>query len=72
MWGQHLRLFTLAEEESLAEFIRCELLPSGCIFQDADFHACAMAAWFEKYGRDRHIKPFNCSDGDLELFASGM
>jgi hypothetical protein len=66
--GQYRRIFSPAEENALAEFIRSELLTDGPIFQDADFRASAMAAWFEKYRHCDHMKPFNCSAGYISNF----
>jgi hypothetical protein len=61
LWGQQGQKLSHAEESALAEFIRSEVLIGRLIFQDADFRASAMAAWFEKERHRDHMKPFNYS-----------
>jgi hypothetical protein len=67
-WGQHRRIFTRDEELALAAFIRSEVLLFGHVFQNSDFRALAMCAWFEKYGQEESIKRFNCSAGFIDAF----
>jgi hypothetical protein len=50
------------------EFIGLEVLMAGQIFPNADFRACAIASWFEKYGNRNHVKPFHCSAGWISHF----
>jgi transposase-like protein len=68
MWGQHLRILSPCEEKELAEFVHLEVQIPGHIFQDADFRAYAIAAGLEKDGHRNHVKPFNCSAGDISNF----
>jgi hypothetical protein len=63
-----LRIFTNEEESALAEFIRSEVLSTGCIFQDVDFRSYALSAWNEKDGLREQIKHFNCSNGFIYDF----
>jgi hypothetical protein len=40
----------------------------GHIFQDADFRASTIAAWFEKYRDNEHVTLFNCSGSEISAF----
>jgi hypothetical protein len=63
-----LRIFTEEEESAFAEFLRSEVLSTGCIFQDMDFRSYAMSAWNDKYWFREQIKHFNCSNGVIYDF----
>jgi hypothetical protein len=54
MCGQYRRILSPSEEKGLAEFIRLEVL-----------RPCHV---FSKSGDRNHVKPFNCSAGDLTNF----
>ena len=47
--GLHHRIFTNAEEESIAEFIRANYIRTGLLFQNQDFKTLASQAFLEKY-----------------------
>ena len=44
-WGEHRRIFTDEEEDSLADFIMENYIIPGLHFTDADFKDLAMQAW---------------------------
>jgi hypothetical protein len=66
--GQHLRIFTHAEEQVLAEFLRTEVLIPGYVLQESHFHIHAITAWSEKFGHRGNIRKFNCSNGHMNDF----
>ena len=76
-WGEHRRIFTDEEEDSLADFIMENYIIPGLHFTDADFKDLAMQAWYEKYmpmleSEDEEVrkqyKEFHCSAGFIADF----
>ena len=72
-WGAHRRIFTDAEEDSLADFIVENYIIPGYHFTDEDFRQLALEAYKEKYipllGQNSgQYKEFRCSDGFISDF----
>ena len=76
-WGEHKRIFTDYEEDSIADFILENYIKKGLYFTDDDFREIALAAWREKYlplldSEDENIrkefKEFHCSAGFIADF----
>ena len=76
-WGQSKRIFTDAEEDSIADYITQNYILKGLHFTDEDFKEIAMKAHDEKYfhflnsddlnGRKKY-KEFHCSAGFIADF----
>lgn len=62
------RIFTIEEENNIANFIREEIIKPGYFFCDDDFRGLIMNAYLEKYSNLEDIKPFNASDGYINDF----
>ena len=56
-------IFTIEEEEAIADFIRTNIIGQGQIFTDQDFRILAFAAFWEKYMNYEKIPDFKCSNG---------
>ena len=76
-YGQHKRIFTDEEEDSLADYIVDNYIIPGHYFTDDDFRELALQAWKEKYipilnSSDPEIrsqyKEFTCSRGFIYDF----
>ena len=61
--GQHRRIFTDDEENSIAEYIITEYIKKGILFTDADFKELIMDAFLEKYKDSEEIPDFQASNG---------
>ena len=57
------RIFTIEEEENIAQFIKDEVIRPGYFFSDQDFRELIINAYLEKYRDSENIKYFNASDG---------
>ena len=57
------RIFTIEEENNVAEFIKEEIIKPGYFFSDDDFRELIINAYLEKYRDAENIKQFNASDG---------
>ena len=76
-WGQHSRIFTGEEEDSIADYIITNYIQQGAYFTDEDFVEIATEAWREKYipimnssdeEERKKFKPFSCSRGFIQDF----
>lgn len=72
--GQHLRIFTDYEENSIADYIVDNYIICGMYFTDEDFKEIALLAWQEKYlpmldmNNQDDFKEFHCSAGFIDDF----
>ena len=56
------RIFTINEEENIAQFIKDEVIRPGYFFSDQDFRELIINAYLEKYRDSENIQYFNASD----------
>ena len=61
-------IFTIEEEEALAEYIRVNIIACGQLFTDQDFRILAFAAFWDKYLNSDDIPDFRCSNGFIYDF----
>ena len=64
------RIFTIEEEENIAQFIKDEVIRPGYFFSDQVFRELIINAYLEKYRDSENIKYFNASDGCIFDFKS--
>ena len=61
-------IFTIQEEDAIADFIRTNIIEPGQFFTDNDFRTIAITAFLEKYQDYEKIPSFNCSNGFIYDF----
>ena len=67
--GQHRRIFTIAEEESIARRTREEFLARHVIFSDEDCRQLILEEYSKKVQKDpKSARPFSCSAGYVRNF----
>ena len=61
-------IFTEAEEQAMADYIRVNIIGAGQFFTDSDFRTLAFAAFYEKYLNVETPPKFSCSNGFISGF----
>lgn len=61
-------IFTIEEEEGIADYIRTNFLEQKRLFTDEDFRLIAIDAYLEKYRDADKVPHFNCSNGYIYDF----
>ena len=61
-------IFTIEEENAIADYIRTNIIETGQFFTDNDFRTIAITAFLEKYQDCEKILSFNCSNGFIYDF----